>query len=268
MRGVVLLILCLLAPGAFAAVSEEGSPGPAPSQPTYYDEALRLRDAGRYSEAESELKRAIEFEPSNADYHFELANLYALHYDTLSKKAKENSGGRLLEQAAESLDQAVMIRSDFIAARFNLGVIYKRRRLFEKAREAFKEVLRQDPRQVSALLQIGATYEEQGFYDDAKAAYDQAREIDATHPGIQAAMEGLEAQKREQSGAQGRSLNDAFSSLSRAGGQFPYGAGSHAAEYENDRTGANGSGQSMTSALPYLGSWLYQQFMKSKNDEE
>ncbi len=228
-----------------------------------YEEAMRLKQAGRLHEAESKLKSALDLEPANVNYRFELANILALRYDTLSESAKKESGFDLLKQAARELEQVIMYQPDFIAARFNLGVVYKRQGLYEKSREAFREVFEQDPKQVSALLQVAATYEEQGFLDEAKAVYEQAKELAYTDPDIQAALDDLNEQRRQ---PEQQSLEDIFSRQSM-GGNFPYTQGSHAENfYQNGMTGGTAN-QSIQQALPYLGSWLMQQFMKVRHGD-
>jgi tetratricopeptide (TPR) repeat protein len=262
----LVIVCCLTCSPAALPADENDSANPSQAA---YEEAVRLKQEGRYLDAEAQLRRAIEFQPSNANYHFELANLYAQRYDTLSEKSKDSSGPNLLDLAAKSLENVVMIRSNDIAARYNLGVVYKRLKKFEKARDEFREVLKLDPKQVNAVLQIGATYQEQGFFDDAKTYYEQAREMDYGNPGVQSAMAELEEHKRQQVQTGSRSNQDMFSRMQNMQGMFPHSNNSHAADFYRDGSDAGGANnQGMASALPYLGSWLYNQFMKSKNDQE
>jgi tetratricopeptide (TPR) repeat protein len=232
--------------------------GPAAAGDSIYREALLLQQTGRLHEAESKLRRAIALDPSNADYHFDLANVLALRYDALSETARRHTGWHLLGQAGRELEQAVMYRPDFLAARFNLGVVYKRLGFYEKAREVFREVLRKEPRQVNALLQIGATYEEQGFFEEAKTVYLEARELAYTDPGIQAAIEEMAARARQ---PPERVSDDIFSRQGFAGG-FPYSEGSQAENFYRSTYSARAADQNIQQVLPYLGAWLYEQFMK------
>jgi Tfp pilus assembly protein PilF len=155
---------------------------------------------------------------------------------------------------AYELEQAAMLRSDFLAARFNLGVVYKRAGEYEKARQELQEVLKLNPNSADAWMQIGATYEEQGFFDDAQDAYKKARDLDYTNPDIQTVMADLE--ERKQVYHEKESMRNAYSSqmLSAANNANLFGqpAGN---SYRNQQN--NSSAQ----AIPYLTSMLAQQFM-------
>ena len=51
-----------------------------------YQKSRQFAESGEPEEAERYLKKALDQDPSNANYHFELANLYAQRYDSISKK--------------------------------------------------------------------------------------------------------------------------------------------------------------------------------------
>ena len=146
-----------------------------------FGQGLALKNEGRMTEAERYFKKALEEDPSNADYHFELANIFALERSTLPSAARE-------------LEQAVMIRPDFVAAHFNLGVVYKKWGKYEEARAEFKKAMALTPPDQPAtpyLMQIGSIYEEQGFYDDAETLYKEALEKDYGNRDIRNALETL-----------------------------------------------------------------------------
>src|SRR3989338_6391317 len=98
-----------------------------------FEQAMALKQQGHYSEAEAALKKALEQEPGNADYHFELANVYAMHYDGAGKKKKDAVSREFLDAAARELEQVIMVRPDHMAARFNLVFIFKRKGNYEEA---------------------------------------------------------------------------------------------------------------------------------------
>jgi tetratricopeptide (TPR) repeat protein len=269
-RGFFPLFCLLLAAGGFlAAPAAYATDGDSAFEAKgAYQEALRYKESGNFPEAETWLRKAVELSPGNADYHFELANLYAIRFDVLNEKSKEERGGSYLQLAAKELEQAIMIRSDAIPPRYNLGIVYKRQRLYEKARDSFREVLRRDPKQAAALMQIGSTYEEQGFFDEAKNYYEQAKELDGMNPNVQSALEELDQRKVQRSGdQQNRAYQDALANMKNLR-QGPYTPDSHASDYYRDRFGSAENSQNMAASLPYLGSWLMNQFMKSKNDQD
>ena len=162
-----------------------------------FRKALAAMEQGAWDEAEEQFNEALLREPMNAEYHFELANLYGIRHDEALQAHDETGAQDKLEASMRELEQAVMTKPDFMAARFNLGVVYKNLGQYEKAREEFKEVLRQDPAQGPAKLQIGATYEEQGFYDEAETIYHDLLERYPGHPELQKSLQRLE-ERREQ----------------------------------------------------------------------
>lgn len=161
-----------------------------PGRPSF-EEALQFKNSGQFLEAEKKLKEALQFEPANPDYHFELANVYAARFDLLRKTRAREKAEEMLNLASDQLNQTVMLKPDHAAAHYNLGVLYKRGRRYEEAREEFKKVLSIDPNSVNAVMQIGAVYEEQGFFDEARDYYRKAKEINYGNTDIDAALEDL-----------------------------------------------------------------------------
>lgn len=227
-----------------------------------FQEAMRLRAEGRLEEAERYLLRALEESPRDPDYHFELANLYAAHYDEWQDQPGHPEAQYFLKNAAHEFEQAVMLRPDFIPALFNLGVIYKKQSRFELAREKFRQVLENDPQSVQAWMQIGSTYEEQGFFDEARDAYLNAREIDFYNPDIAAAMDDLKAREAEFRQRQPFDT-EGMGFLKR---NFEHSPFSHAQSYEQQRQdaiqGTNPGGPNQ--AMPYLAAMLLQQLMSRR----
>ncbi len=186
----IFLLLTIVSPGVEAATLHPGDAD--------YQKALIAIQNGELRDAEDHLREAVLAEPSNPQYHFELANLYAVYHDDY-KNQGDGAGARYkMQQAAAELEQAVMIHPDFLPAHFNLGVVYKNLERYEDAREEFKEVLRLDPSQNGALLQIGQTYEAQGFYDDAESVYQELEEKFPDDPRIQEALSQLQQERYEE----------------------------------------------------------------------
>lgn len=194
----------------------------------HFQKALAAMGEGALDEAEEQFKEALLQEPTNAEYRFELANLYGIRHDEFLHVRDETGAQEKLEASRRELEQAVMAKPDFLAARFNLGVVYKNLGEYEKAREQFKEVLKRemgsDPILIQgpAELQIGLTYEAQGFYDDAEMIYHELQERYPGHPELQRALQGLEERRAqndrsEMAGRQARqmALNTGLSALAQ-----------------------------------------------------
>lgn len=231
-----------------------------------FEQGLASKDAGRLDESERYFKKAVEEEPSNADYHFELANVFALERDAAlhgrdASKAKES-----LASAARELEQTVMIRPDFLAAHFNLGVVYKKQQKYEEARQEFKKGMDLVPPGQSVtpfLMQIASIYEDQGFYDDAESVYKDALENDYGNTEIRNALETL-GERRQASAVrerqeQGTRLQNHWKDLAAAGS--PYGNSGGLLQNGQQQPG-------LGQFVPALGSWLVQQMMSRKGNSE
>ncbi len=217
------------------------------------------------TEAENKFIEALQSEPANAQYHFELANLYASRHDRLEELSAYEESQRMLQLAASHLEQATMLKPDFIAAQYNLGVVYKGVGRYEDSRKQFQKVLQLDPQSANAQMQIGAVYERQGFFDEAEDAYKRAKEMDFYNPDIQSALEDLEMHRHaDHERMVAESEPRGFGRL-REG--FNYSSFSQAQNLEADRQ-AGQAGQGLQQVMPYLGAMLVQQFMKGRNKEE
>lgn len=232
-----------------------------------FEQGLASKEAGQLGEAERYFKKALEAEPSNADYHFELANTFAQEHDSaLSSrdplKAKEN-----LASAARELEQTVMIRPDFIAARFNLGVVYKKQRKYEEARNEFKKAMELTPPDQPTtpfLMQIASIYEDQGFYDDAEAIYKEALEKDYGNSGIRNALETL-GERRQWSAERAR--REQASQVQNHWQNFAAGS-SRQLRDGNGNLSNNPQQPVMGQLIPALGAWLVQQMMSRRGGTE
>ena len=231
-----------------------------PPNTSVLENAVRLCEAGQIEKAEREIKKALDFDPANFSYHFELANVYAAQYDRLKGAGQNEASKEALKAAGRELEQAVMIDPKHIPARFNLGVIYKKQRHFEESRKHFREVLKLDSNKIPGLMQIGATYEDQGFFDEAQSVYLEARELDFNNPDIRLTLDELEKRKGEAQQCGNLSSGmDGFAQLARL--QSVRGQ-KGLLQPDADR------GQNLGQAVPYLGALLLQQFMKGRQSKK
>ncbi len=188
MRGLALFLSLVLMPLSFSAAFAEDQNG---SAQTLFAQAQQLRNEGRFAEAEDALLQALQEEPSNPDYHFELSNIYAALYDTWQTRPNARQAMELLNRSQRELEQVLVFQPDHLAARFNLGVVYKRQGRYEAAREEFRRVLELSPDLAAAWYQIGSTYQDQGFWDEAEDAYLKARDLSYDPYAINDALEEL-----------------------------------------------------------------------------
>ncbi len=224
-----------------------------------FDQGLEYKNLGKYAEAERFFLQAIELAPQEPDYHFELAGTYAMHYDASLGRGPDPIMDKLLQGAERELEQTVMLKPEFTAAHFNLGVVLKRAGKYEKAREAFRKVIELEPNRPAPWLQIGEIYEAQGFFDEAESAYRTAQEKDYYNPDIKAALDDL-AINREQAAVRARQS-------AGSGMLNPWREGFHPPSYSEQATaqpGAADPNQNVTQALPYLGTMLMQEFMRRR----
>jgi tetratricopeptide (TPR) repeat protein len=127
--------------------------------------------------AESLLGRAIDLEPENSDFHFELGSLYV-------------ERGHL-ERARQEFEQTLMIQPSHLPARYNLGLVYRELGFMSEARSEFRKVLELDPSNVKAQLQIGYIYQAEGFIEEARQAFERAHEMDPLDQEPEDALEDL-----------------------------------------------------------------------------
>jgi len=245
---------------ASALTDDEAQTGEA-----LYHQALQYRSENRLAEAEDALVQALTYEPTNADYQFELSNIYAALYDSLKNRSGSTQAADVLVRLQRSLERTLVFKPDHIPAHFNLGVVYKRIGRYEDARQEFREVLSLSPDLGAAWFQLGATYQQQGFWDEAEDAYGRARdlsynkyEIDETLQELKSARELSEKSKARTLASSGLGSQDFLqrNSLDPFGGtQSLYGN----AVGNNANQSANSAG-----VLPSLAAMMIQQMLSRK----
>ncbi len=207
----------------------------------YFSHALKSKAEGRALMAERLFRKAIELQPDNADYHFELGNLYL---------ERNNLSGARME-----LEQTTMIDPLHLPAHYNLGLVYRETGWMGEARQEFRRVLELDPQNVKAQLQIGYTYQAENFTDEARDAFHRAREMDLSDPEPERALEDLDQYEQE---ARARNQQSMEQSLSRNQQFLGFGNSSNANPQQ-------GSGQQ---ALIQAGALLIQRMMSRNSQKE
>lgn len=266
MKIAAFLSVCLL---VFSLpVLAETSAVPRPGEENYQRAMIAIQN-GTLDEAEQELKEAILEDPRNPQYHFELANLYALAHDESEQAGDEYGATQRMRQAARELEQAVMASPGFLPGHYNLGVVYKKLGKYEAARREFKIVLQLDPNQTGALLQLGRTYSEQGFYDDAESIYQEILDRDPSNQEARQAMYEL-SQFRQQDRINQRRPGLGMDLLSgrmaptNASYGSPY-TSSYAGQDYNQNYNSQQQGGGMQQGIAYLGQMALQQLFKGNS---
>jgi len=118
------------------------------------------RQMGKTAEAEEELKKAIDLNPTALNYRYELGVLY------LNQKKKD--------KAAEVFRYIVEKNPDDALSWFQLGLIEKERKNYEEAEVAFKNVLRISETYGNVHRELGEIYEKLGEKNKAIEEYRQA----------------------------------------------------------------------------------------------
>lgn len=231
-----------------------------------FERALQLRAEGRFPEAENAMLEAVQAEPHNPAYYFELSNIYAALYDTWQSRPNAPRAIELLNRSRHALEQVTLFQPDHLAARFNLGVVYKRQGHYELAREEFRKVLELSPDLAAAWYQIGSTYQLQGFYDEAEDAYRKAGELSYDPAGVRDAMQELQQARfsAAQSAERQASLGSFGNYPATAAGYDPLG---RSQSLYGSLYGQSNQNSSSTAVLPSLAAMMIQQ-MLSRNSQD
>ena len=106
------------------------------------------------------IKRAVQLDPENAEFHSNLG--------IASRRA-----GRVL-QAIDSYKVAVELSGDNARFHFNLGKSYKLIQRYELALSCFQQAVSLDPRFKAGRISLVTTFEQLGFLEEALSATDEA----------------------------------------------------------------------------------------------
>ncbi len=253
----IFILSILVLSAGISAIPASAADSP-PTAQSFFEKGLRAQSGGQWAEAERDFRKALELDPANPNIHFELANFYAARFDKSRISVLDPGPTEMLNAAARELGQAVMLKPDFLAAYYNLGIVHSRLRRFEEAREDFKRMLELDPGQTNARLQIGAIYEQQGFYDEAESVYREAQERDFGNADVHAALEELPRNREvARQRASARNLPGPLDQLPP-----------HPSSDGLNQPLALNRNQAIAQVAPQLGSWLMQQWMQRRGDSE
>jgi tetratricopeptide (TPR) repeat protein len=184
------------------------------------NEGNRLLQEGKAQEAADAYRKAVQLDPDNAQWQYNLSLALARLGDregqkTALKRALEidpnaaathNDLGlayladRNLEGAEKEFRAALELSPKFAEAQNNLGVVYNEQGKDSEALELFRQATGNDPHYARAFVNLGLLMARQGDLSGAKDQIQQALKISPNNAGALSALEMIEGRmnpKRE-----------------------------------------------------------------------
>jgi tetratricopeptide (TPR) repeat protein len=126
----------------------------------YINQGVMLRRSNQLDEAARMFQQALSFNPSSANAHFELGQVF------------EQRGQA--DDAIREYQEAIKVDPDKSAAHMRLAQVYTKQGQQENAVKEFQEVLRLNPQDPIAYHGLGVAYNELGQKDQAITSLQQA----------------------------------------------------------------------------------------------
>ncbi|MCC6678076.1 MAG: tetratricopeptide repeat protein [Phycisphaerales bacterium] len=140
----------------------------------HVEKAHEFYEAGRWDEAESELRRALSFDPYQPQWHFNLGL-------TLEAAGK-------LRDAMSAFRDAQRLQPDDAATALMLGITHLRLGEAERAIEWFERAEKLDSSGVDSYLYRIEAYARLGNHEQAEVMFYMAQQINPKHPELYAEM--------------------------------------------------------------------------------
>jgi len=168
------------------------------------DKGIELYDLGKYEEAITYFKKALEIDPNNAHAlnnigrayaqlaDYEIAKKYfeqAIQIDPNYQNALSNLGhvyqilGKY-EEAIKYYEESLKINPNNIEVIKNTGYTLSELDKHEESIEYFKKALEIDPNDANVLNYMGVELGKLGKYEEANKAFDKALEIDPNNSDV------------------------------------------------------------------------------------
>jgi len=176
------------------------------------NEGNRLLQEGKAQEAADAYRKAVQLDPNNARWRYNLSLALASLGDREGQKtaleraleidpnvaATHNDLGLLwlsehnLESAEKEFRAALEIDPKFAEAQNNLGVVYSEQGKDSEALALFRQATENDPHYARAFVNLGLLMARQGDLGGAKEQIQQALKISPQNPGALSAMKMIE----------------------------------------------------------------------------
>lgn len=130
-------------------------------------------------------------EPNNPTFITEVGKLYILRSDAyrqllqsndanVRKDAEQNVKAEL-EKAAETLNQAIQVKSDYAPAHYSLGLVYEREGRVQDAITKLEQVLQVSPKDVGIAFQLAILYYRNNEKDKSLNVFEQIVAFDPSY---------------------------------------------------------------------------------------
>ena len=181
------------------------------------NEGNRFLEEGKAQEAADAYRKAVQLDPNNAQWQYNLSLALAKLGDREGQKtaleraldidpnvaATHNDLGLLclseqnLESAEKEFRAALEINPKFAEAQNNLGVVYSKQGKDSEALALFRQATENDPHYARAFVNLGLVMARQGDLGGAKEQIQQALRISPHNPGALSALEMIEGRMNQ-----------------------------------------------------------------------
>lgn len=156
-----VLILTATRPGLFALPERDLA------WREHIHEARRLGEVGKYTDAITEIDKAIEIHPEVAESYLQRAEIH--------------KGARNYFKAIEDYSKALRIAPDMSGARYDFAQTLRRVKMYGPAIEEYQKAIELEPVKAEAYNNLGITYTEMGDRDKAIEYFRKVIELDDTY---------------------------------------------------------------------------------------
>jgi len=136
----------------------------------HYQRAKREYDGMDWEKAIVEYEKAIAIQPSNAEYHLQLARIY-------SKLAYLYQDKEAFEKAIEKFTNALQLNPYDGLARSHFAWTYKQHGMNKKAIEELKKAIELDPTNISFHWRLGTVYRTNEELNKAKEEFERILDV-------------------------------------------------------------------------------------------
>jgi len=149
----------------------------------HYDRlGVNYLDNGQYNYAIDALKKAVKFNPSNAEAHFNLGRAYkrggmdekARAEFSISTRINPEIFNECVKKYREEIDYELTDTQNYS----ELGNAYAEKGMIDDAIDAYKKVISIEPENARAHYSLGTLYSKKGMYTEAADEFWMAVEID------------------------------------------------------------------------------------------
>jgi len=181
------------------------------------NKANRLLQEGKAQEAADAYRKAVQLDPNNAQWQYNLSLALARLGDREGQKtaleraleidpnvaATHNDLGLIclsehnLESAEKEFRAALELDPKFAEAQNNLGVVYSEQGKDSEALALFRQATENDPRYARAFVNLGLLMARQGDLGGAREQIQQALKISPDNSGALSALEMIEVRMKQ-----------------------------------------------------------------------